>query len=125
MDIYASNFTQDLYSFHISLNKFNTHKKLNECFTDIYGQSVIEIKTLEKMLKQTLKNSKKVATVTKEQLRILFQIMYKIILSSGEIHDLLELEKQDSTHPEVVFFADVKFVCAELYQTLDKKFLSK
>jgi hypothetical protein len=115
MDVYIK-FTEDLYEFYIHVNKFREQCNRN-------SEIFVQIEDLNKCMKRMLKSAKRVVVVKRDQLRFLFQIIYKLMLTSDETMKTLVMSK-DKTDSDVVFFVDTKFVCAELYNSLEKKFVN-
>lgn len=117
MDVYIK-FTHDVYEFYIHVNRFQ-----EQCNERIPGDEYsVRIEDLNNSLKKVLKSVKKVIMVNREQLRALFHILYKLMLTSDEIMKTL-VKSKEITDSDVVFFADTKFVCSEVYNSLEKKFV--
>ena len=116
MDIHTSNFTRDLYAFHITIDKLYLQLKFHDT------EECIQIEDINTKLKQLVNSGRKVMTIQKIQLKILFQIIYKLMKSSADIIKTFEVKETNySLDKDVVFFEDTRYICAEIYNNLSKK----
>jgi len=81
----------------------------------------IQIESLNDLLKKVVCSGRKVMSIKKIQLTILFQIMCKLMESSSVIMKNIDVNLNDSLHKDVVFFEDTRYICSELYNNLSKK----